>query len=164
MTRGCLGNHRESYTSVQLVCANSYDKKNKLKTVKLSIIFFFNLKTGEICAGVALLTGSAGRRQWTFHFIPLWSLCFPGCPCPPHPFPQHPFGTQRRRNLLDSHPMVKLAMGLSLANSCEGERFKTWLCCTPPPPRLPARCHTARHSGASNSLSVLCGRRIAHSF
>lgn len=41
LTRGCLGNHRESYTSVQLVCANSFDKKNKLKTVKLSIIIFF---------------------------------------------------------------------------------------------------------------------------
>lgn len=39
MTHVFLGIHSESYTFVRLVCANSYDKKNKLKTVKSNIIF-----------------------------------------------------------------------------------------------------------------------------
>jgi len=71
---------------------------------------------------------------------------------PPHPFLQHPFGTQQRRNLLDSHLVFKLDVCLSLENSCEGERFKAQL----PAPLPHANIQSATTLHSILSLRILC--------
>jgi hypothetical protein len=87
-----------------------------------------------------------------FPFPPSLKSVLPWLALPPHPFPQHPFGTQQRRNLLGSQPVFQLDMCLSLENSCEGERFKAWL--PAPLPHADIQPATAPHSILR--LRILC--------